>query len=345
MVEPLAFDEAAALMAALRSGSACAGEIPDPPVILVDLGSRTPAAGNSKEPLQPPAIWPCVVVAVSSAAHVVPAGADVYVTDAPAPGRPWVGGLGDLDRLVAAVTGHPQASTTLAQVLRAHSGDVERDLLTESIAYSALQGGADHRGWLESNPRPRAGEDRSPAVAVSRSGDRLDVVLDRPARHNAYSAAMRDGLVAALELAATDPAIKEVHLSGNGPSFCSGGDLSEFGEVPDPATAHTIRMSRSAAYHVSRVASRLVAHVHGACVGAGVELASFAARVLADPGTTFRLPEVGMGLIPGAGGTASIPRRIGRHRTAWLALAGTEVSAETALAWGLVDEMAAARAG
>jgi enoyl-CoA hydratase/carnithine racemase len=62
-----------------------------------------------------------------------------------------------------------------------------------------------------------------------------------------------------------------------------------------------------------------------------------AARVTARPGTTFRLPEVGMGLIPGAGGTATIPRRIGRHRAAWMALSGREIDLETALAWGLVD--------
>jgi enoyl-CoA hydratase/carnithine racemase len=49
------------------------------------------------------------------------------------------------------------------------------------------------------------------------------------------------------------------------------------------------------------------------------------------------LPEVGMGLIPGAGGTVSIPRRIGRHRTAWLALTGNTIDAGTALAWGLAD--------
>ncbi|MDQ6696224.1 MAG: enoyl-CoA hydratase/isomerase family protein, partial [Actinomycetota bacterium] len=53
--------------------------------------------------------------------------------------------------------------------------------------------------------------------------------------------------------------------------------------------------------------------------------------------TTFRLPELAMGLVPGAGGTVSLPRRIGRHRTAWLALTGASIDAPTALDWGLVD--------
>ena len=60
----------------------------------------------------------------------------------------------------------------------------------------------------------------------------------------------------------------------------------------------------------------------------------------AAPGTVIALPEVSLGLVPGAGGTVSIPRRIGRHRTAALALSGATIDAATALAWGLVDEIA-----
>ena len=76
---------------------------------------------------------------------------------------------------------------------------------------------------------------------------------------------------------------------------------------------------------------------HGPCIGAGIEVPAFAGSVLASPGTTFRLPELRMGLIPGAGGTVSIPRRIGRWRTAYLALSGAPIGIETAQAWGLVD--------
>jgi enoyl-CoA hydratase/carnithine racemase len=59
--------------------------------------------------------------------------------------------------------------------------------------------------------------------------------------------------------------------------------------------------------------------------------------VIAAPDTFFRLPEVAMGLIPGAGGTVSIPRRIGRHRTNWLGISGAVIDAEVALDWGLID--------
>jgi enoyl-CoA hydratase/carnithine racemase len=90
---------------------------------------------------------------------------------------------------------------------------------------------------------------------------------------------------------------------------------------------------------LSACAERVRARVHGACVGAGIELPAFAAHVSASADASFRLPEVSMGLVPGAGGTASLTRRIGRQRTAWMALSGEAVDAGTALAWGLVDEI------
>jgi enoyl-CoA hydratase/carnithine racemase len=100
-----------------------------------------------------------------------------------------------------------------------------------------------------------------------------------------------------------------------------------------------VRTTRSPALDLRRVAERLVVHVHGAAVGAGVEWAAVGARVVARHDATFRLPEVAMGLVPGAGGASSVPRRIGRHRATWMALTGAEVDAPTALAWGLVDEV------
>ena len=79
--------------------------------------------------------------------------------------------------------------------------------------------------------------------------------------------------------------------------------------------------------------------MHGLCVGAGIELPAFARTVLTTPDASLRLPEIEMGLIPGAGGTVSIPRRIGRWRAAYLALTGEPVSGSTAVAWGLADAL------
>ncbi|MFZ0833281.1 MAG: enoyl-CoA hydratase/isomerase family protein, partial [Mycobacterium sp.] len=72
-------------------------------------------------------------------------------------------------------------------------------------------------------------------------------------------------------------------------------------------------------------------------LGSGLEMAAFCGRVEADPQSQFGLPELALGLIPGAGGTVSITRRIGRWRTAYLVLSGKSVTASTALVWGLVD--------
>ncbi len=85
--------------------------------------------------------------------------------------------------------------------------------------------------------------------------------------------------------------------------------------------------------------TRVEVHVHGACIGAGIELPAFAGRITSTPETFFQLPEVSMGLVPGAGGTASILPRIGRHRLAYMALTGARIDAETALDWGLVDQL------
>lgn len=342
--EPLPFDDAAELLHAFRTGVAGDHLIPDPPLLIVQLDDARTSGPGTVQPLRPPTQWPCVVVAVdrssgSPSPGPPPAGADIYLSGAPNPPAPWVSS-DDLDGLIAAVGANPQASTTLVQVLRSSSAEVEQGLVTESLAYASLQAGREHRDWLEANRGLRRPDtDDSPAVRATRSGGALDVVLDRPARRNAYSARMRDDLVAALQLAASEPAITQVHLSGHGPSFCSGGDLAEFGSVGDPAAAHQIRMTRNAGWLANLVSAKLTAHVHGSCVGAGVELPAFAGCLTAAPDTTLRLPEVSMGLIPGAGGTVSIPRRVGRSRAAWLAISGKALDAETGLSWGLVDSI------
>jgi enoyl-CoA hydratase/carnithine racemase len=268
---------------------------------------------------------------------------DVLLTATPNPPRPWVtaASIADLECPVHAA---PAAATALVQVLRAtESLPVAAALNVESMAYSMLQHGDAFRRWLRANaPRPSRASGADP-VRLEREDARLDIVLHRPEVHNALDAAMRDALCDAFDLVAADPSIREVHLRGDGPSLCSGGDLTEFGIATDAAAAHLLRVERGVGRRLHDNASKVTAHLHGSCVGAGIEIAAFAHRVVATPDTTIRLPEVGMGLIPGAGGTASIPRRIGRHRTAYLALTDVSIDAGTAAAWGLVDELAPAR--
>jgi hypothetical protein len=246
------------------------------------------------------------------------------------------------DETVAAVTAgaaaNPAAAATLTHVLRAtESLDVPDALRVESLAYSMLLAGPEFRSWLDAHPASSRTADEGHVVQIERRGGVLHVTLDRPQVHNAFNAAMRDALVEAFTIARTDYSVGTIELTGNGPSFCSGGDLIEFGTTDDPVRAHFIRTARSVGASMHELRDRLTVRVHGSCIGAGVELPAFARRVVAAEGTTFRLPEVGMGLIPGAGGTVSLPRRIGRERTLLLAMSGLELSATDALAWGLVD--------
>jgi enoyl-CoA hydratase/carnithine racemase len=235
----------------------------------------------------------------------------------------------------------PQAALTLGQVLRASENlPVPQALNVESFAYSMLLGGAEFRRWLEANagrPQPALAPG---AVRVERHGDQLLVTLNRPQRRNAYGRQLRDELADALRVAVWDPGVSRVVLDGAGPCFCSGGDLAEFGTTPDLVTAHFVRTLGGAGLLVHELRDRVEVRVHGPCVGAGVELPAFAGTVTAAEGTTFTLPEVAMGLIPGAGGTVSIPRRIGRWRALYLALSGRPLEVATALEWGLIDEVA-----
>lgn len=236
-----------------------------------------------------------------------------------------------------AVAANPHASVTLVQLLRMGATRSPFDaLVAESLAYATLQGGPEFARWLAQRGRRVRPTEHQPPVAVTREGDELRIVLNRPRLHNSYNAAMRDALVEALVIATADPSVRVV-LRGAGRSFCAGGDLAEFGSASDPATAHLIRSSANAAPYLLTLAERVSVRVHGACVGAGIEMAAFARDVHASADAFFRLPEVSMGLVPGAGGTVSVPARIGRQRTARMALTGEQIDAPTALAWGLID--------
>jgi enoyl-CoA hydratase/carnithine racemase len=234
---------------------------------------------------------------------------------------------------------HPIAAAALELLLDAtESVDVQSALVTESATYSTLQAGPEHRAWLETRVRRQRAEEHD-VVIVSRDGPSMRLTLNRPHVRNAFNAAMREALLDGLMVATVDASVESVVIDAAGANFCSGGDLDEFGTLDDPATAHLLRVDRSVGRAIHELRDRTTVIVHGACVGAGVEIPAFASRVLARTDATFCLPEISMGLVPGAGGTVSIPRRIGRERFAWMALSGAMIDAPTALSWGLVDEI------
>lgn len=324
----LTFDE-------LLARCAVGGGEPDTraPVLLVDLESAPADPDDVRRFAERVTAWPWVVVGVGPrASHGEPLGHAVDVVlevDDPA-----------LDRLLDHAAANPIAATALVLLLRwATSLPPLAGLVAESTTYSTLQAGPEFTAWRGASTRSAPADDDRSTVRVEDHGDEIHVVLDRPARHNAINARLRVELHDALRAASIGPG-SAVVLRGEGPSFSSGGDLGEFGSFADPATAHLVRMTNHpAAAMIGLGPERTRAVVHGACLGGGLELAAFAGHVTARPGTWFQLPELGLGLIPGAGGTVSLPRRIGRQRTAHLALTQERIDAATALDWGLVDEI------
>ena len=242
----------------------------------------------------------------------------------------------------------PQASAVCDDVLRTidPTGPALAGVVTESLAYSMLQSGPEFARWLAERGPARMPDLPDP-VQAERAGDTLRIRFNRPQRHNAFSTDARAALLEALTVALVDPSVTGIVLGGNGPSFCSGGDLAEFGTFADPVSAHLARTRHSPALALDALTARLGracrAEVHGRVMGSGLEMAAFCGWVEAHQDSLFALPELRLGLLPGAGGTVSVTRRIGRWRTAYLVLSGQMIAAETALAWGLVDELSTAR--
>jgi enoyl-CoA hydratase/carnithine racemase len=236
----------------------------------------------------------------------------------------------------------PEVSLTLALLVREPRVDTTTGLAAESAAYSMLQASPRFDAWLEAQgPLFEPMDTLHRRVLVERRGSVAFVSLTRARRHNALDPAMRDALVDALEPLRYEPNTTVV-LRGEGASFCSGGDVATFGTAPPPADAHVVRLTRSPARACAGVADRLIAAIHGNCIGAGIELAAFAHHIVCADDASIRLPETELGLIPGAGGTVSIPRRIGRQRFLELAVTGRTLDAAEALELGLVDEVVAA---
>jgi Enoyl-CoA hydratase/isomerase len=262
-------------------------------------------------------------------------------TDAPAP---WVSCNqinAEIERLTGSIRDWPMAATMLCRVLRLGDGlSFEARLEIESMAYSTLLGGGEFARWLSARPVQAQDDSASPLLQIERDGDHVKLTLNDPDSQNAMTAAMRDALYAALATVLDDPSGPRVSIHGAGRCFSTGGALGEFGGAVDLAQAHMVRSIRSVSGLLDRLGERASVHVHGACIGSGLEIAAAAAHRSAAPDSWFQLPELHMGLIPGAGGSASVTQRIGRHRTVWLVLSGKRINAAQALNWGLIDAIA-----
>jgi len=171
------------------------------------------------------------------------------------------------------------------------------------------------------------------AVNTALNGAILVVTIDNPPV-NALGQAVRQGLAAAIAQAEADDAVAAVLLVGNGKAFIAGADIREFGKPPVPPSLPEVCGA------IENCSKPVIAAIHGAALGGGLEVAMSAHYRLALPAASLGLPEVLLGLLPGSGGTQRAPRLMGVKPATELMLSGKPLNAKAALAAGLVDRLA-----
>ncbi|WP_201525201.1 enoyl-CoA hydratase-related protein, partial [Bordetella pseudohinzii] len=154
---------------------------------------------------------------------------------------------------------------------------------------------------------------------------------------NSLSAALRGELLAAIDAALANEAVRALVLAGEGDFFCCGAEIREF-NTPLSTREPTLRALIA---RIERAAKPVVAAIHGAALGGGLELALGCHYRLVLAGASLGLPEVKLGVLPGAGGTQRLPRLVGVERALSMICGGDPVDARLAAEWGLVDEVCA----
>jgi enoyl-CoA hydratase len=166
------------------------------------------------------------------------------------------------------------------------------------------------------------------------------VTLNRPEALNVYNIQMRDDLYEVLRAIKDDSEVRVAIFKGAGEkAFCAGADLSEFLSAPSPTVAREVRFTRDVWGLFLRISQPLIAALHGYVLGSGIEIALCCDIRIASEDTRFGLPEVGLGIIPAAGGTQTLPRIIGRGRALEMLLTNRWLGGEEAFQCGLVNRL------
>jgi enoyl-CoA hydratase len=166
------------------------------------------------------------------------------------------------------------------------------------------------------------------------------VTLNRPEFLNVYNVQMRDDLFEVLSAIRDDPEVTVAIFKGAGEkAFCAGADLSEFLTAPSPTVAREVRWERDVWGLFLDIPQPLIAAVHGYVLGSGIEIALCCDIRIASDDAQFALPEVGLGIIPAAGGTQTLPRTVGRARALEMLLTTRWISGEEAYRIGLVNQV------
>jgi len=176
-------------------------------------------------------------------------------------------------------------------------------------------------------------------VDVEREGPVARIFLNRPEKANALSSAVLQELARSLESLDPDESLKVVVLGGRGSAFCGGADVQELKALNASTAGPFVEKIHAVCQAIRQLPVPVVARLHGAVIGAGLEIAASCDLRVAAEGTKFAMPEVRLG-IPSVVEAALLPRLMGSGRAAWLVLTGEAIDARRALEWGLVEEVA-----
>jgi enoyl-CoA hydratase/carnithine racemase len=178
-------------------------------------------------------------------------------------------------------------------------------------------------------------------LIVTRDGHVARLTIDRPDKRNAMTAAMWAGLPGVLDGLAGDPAVRVLVVTGSGPSFCAGADISELLSGPDPADpmADLRRDNLAAQSALRNFPKPTVAMIRGHCIGGGVELATCCDLRFADPSAFFGVTPAKVGIVYTPYSTRALLDLVGPAMTKYLLFSGELIDADTALRAGLVDHL------
>ncbi len=166
------------------------------------------------------------------------------------------------------------------------------------------------------------------------------ITLSRPDRLNAISNAVVEGLTSAVDVFTSDPTVRAIVVTGEGKAFCAGADIAEFSQLDGPMAFLSFLSRLGRAFDaLERSPKPSVAALHGVAMGGGLELALACDIRVADATTRLGVPEIKLGLLPGAGGTVRLPRMVPPGLARRMLLTGEPLDADGALRHGLVSEV------
>ena len=175
-------------------------------------------------------------------------------------------------------------------------------------------------------------------VDVESEGGVTRIFLNRPEKVNALNAVVLGELLAAFLRVRESPDARAVVLGGRGKAFCGGADVDELSRLDAASAPLFVQKIHAVCEAIRRLAVPVIARLHGAVIGAGLEIAAACDLRIAAEGTSFAMPEVRLA-IPSVVEAALLPRLMGSGRAAWLVLTGEAIDARRAYEWGLIEQV------